>query len=81
MLQEEGLGGGSPWLTLEDDYLSHPKTGKKTIPSKKKSLVVSLPTVGMMKEEVNNDQSEATITHIMSSLLVMLAKIRIAVFR
>lgn len=39
----ELVATGAPWLALEDDYSSHPKTGKKT-PYKKLSLVVSLPT-------------------------------------
>ena len=37
----ELVGAGESWLDLEDDYASHPKTGKKT--PFKKSLVVALP--------------------------------------
>lgn len=37
----ELIGAGESWLDLEDDYASHPKTGKKT--PFKKSLVVALP--------------------------------------
>ncbi len=44
-----GDGPLRPWLALEDDLPSHPKTGKKTL-NKKKSLVVALPT-SRMKEE------------------------------
>ncbi|KAF6238679.1 hypothetical protein HO173_003185 [Letharia columbiana] len=61
--KEEIVAAGAPWLALEDDYVSHPKTGKKT-PYKKKSLVVSLPTtpyktsmVGTVKEEDTSDMS------------------------
>ncbi len=59
------VAAGAPWLSLEDDLPSHPKTGKKTV-YKKKSLVVALPTSaryeGLMKEETSDDhQSEVDI--------------------
>ncbi len=59
------VAAGAPWLSLEDDYSSHPKTGKKTV-GKKQSLVVSLPSsarnAGTMKEEMADDhQSQADI--------------------
>ena len=57
----ELVGAGESWLDLEDDYASHPKTGKKT--PFKKSLVVSLPNTpqkaeaagGMSDEESEDD--------------------------
>ena len=55
----ELVGAGEPWLDLEDDYASHPKTGKKT--PFKKSLVVALPNTPQKTEAaggMSEDESE-----------------------
>ncbi|KAF6232258.1 hypothetical protein HO173_009641 [Letharia columbiana] len=65
--KDDIVAAGAPWLALEDDYVSHPETGKKT-PYKKNSLVVSLPTtpyktsaVGAIKKEDTGDMSDDEI--------------------
>lgn len=64
---QSGLSAaGAPWLALEDDYVSHPNTGKKT-PYKQKSLIVSLPTISqkigavLNDEDTSDDESEEEV--------------------
>lgn len=71
-VKTELVATGAPFLALEDDYVSHPKTGKKT-PYTKKKMVVSLPTtfhktgvVEGIKEEgtalgMSDDESEEEV--------------------
>lgn len=49
------VAAGAPWLTLEDDYVGHPKTGNKT-PYKKKSFIVSLRTNPHKNDAIFKDE-------------------------
>ena len=52
------VAAGAPFLDFDDDYVSQPKTGKKT-PYMKKSLIVSLPTSARETRADNHIKNEA----------------------